>query len=337
MIRKYMTEVGLNVSLQNHTLALANRLAYIESFDSNQYHLYAILCGDKVYFDEKETKIICKHEYLGLDVSFFYFDEDNNRITCKMPYTLIVASNINNKLDYSKVNMHITYPNELLRIDITDKNFIAEHGEKYVDLKFMAQDLFYTYASLFLKEMKLKVLYVGQAYGNSGDRNAFNRLSSHSTYQKIMSELNERYPTKSLYIYLMEINHSIITSINPKQETLRNDIEDKNHFKQVICNLPIERQVINITEAAIINYFKPEYNKIFIDNFPNQNHKGYKQYFDLDYNALTVEMYPDYDDLPSIVLYTDSAMLNSEFDFIKYNLHNDSDRKNMYDIFSEKC
>ena len=48
-------------------------------------------------------------------------------------------------------------------------------------------------------------------------------------------------------------------------------------------------------------------------------------------------MYPDYDDLPSIVLYTDSAMLKSEFDFIKYNLHNDSDRKNMYDIFSEKC
>ena len=44
-----MTEVGLGVSLNHHTLVLANRLTEQEKIDPYQYHLYAIMCGDKVY------------------------------------------------------------------------------------------------------------------------------------------------------------------------------------------------------------------------------------------------------------------------------------------------
>jgi|GEM_PF-3100290 len=36
-----------------------------------------------------------------------------------------------------------------------------------------------------------------------------------------------------------------------------------------------EQQIINITEAALINYFKPPYNVNFVENFPNVRHKGY--------------------------------------------------------------
>ncbi len=32
----------------------------------------------------------------------------------------------------------------------------------------------------------------------------------------------------------------------------------------------------------MINYFKPEYNINFVENFPDENHRGYRQYFDLD-------------------------------------------------------
>ena len=43
-------------------------------------------------------------------------------------------------------------------------------------------------------------------------------------------------------------------------------------------NNPLKyNQIINITEAAMINYFKPPYNINFIDNFPDKNHKGYSQ------------------------------------------------------------
>ncbi len=90
----------------------------------------------------------------------------------------------------------------------------------------------------------------------------------------------------------------------------------------------------NITEAAIINYFKPFYNTNFIENFPYKKHAGYKQYFDLDYNKLTVEIDLDFKE-PSqtIQLYTKHNRINSSFDFINYNLFNDKNRKCMTDIF----
>lgn len=101
-----------------------------------------------------------------------------------------------------------------------------------------------------------------------------------------------------------------------RQETVKSDSEDSEHIKNVICNLPIENQVINIAEAAIINYFKPEYNKMYVENFPDVNHKGYKQYYDLDYNTLTVEIYPQLYVLPSsIILFTETASLRSAWDF----------------------
>ena len=101
-----------------------------------------------------------------------------------------------------------------------------------------------------------------------------------------------------------------------RQETVKSDSEDSEHIKNVICNLPIENQVINIAEAAIINYFKPEYNKMYVENFPDVNHKGYKQYYDLDYNALIVEIYPELYAFPSIILFTETAFLRSTWDFM---------------------
>ena len=87
--------------------------------------------------------------------------------------------------------------------------------------------------------------------------------------------------------------------------------------------------------AALINYFKPEYNVNFVENFPNENHKGYKQYFDLDYNALTVELDLEFDNAPSIQLYTATNRINGSFDFIQYRLFNDNERNDMYEIFKK--
>ena len=75
MKRKYMTEAGLGVSLNHHTLVLANRLTEQEKIDPYQYHIYSIMCGDKVYFDDKETGIVTENGLTGLKVVFFSFDE----------------------------------------------------------------------------------------------------------------------------------------------------------------------------------------------------------------------------------------------------------------------
>lgn len=332
-----MTEVGLGVSLNHFTLVFANRLSEQEKIDPYQYHLYSILCGDKVYFDDKETKIDRDtFGNYGLRVVFFSFDEQNNRKRYELPFLIDVLKSANNKVDYSKVRVEIVYPNELLKIHNDNKTYNADCGKDASTITVSAQDLFFANVDLFWKEIRLRVLYVGQSYGSDGKRTAFTRLSSHSTYQKILNDLQEKYPNKALFIYLMEINYSLMTSIDPLQDTLKNDAEDRTHFEKITCNLPIERQVINITEAAIINYFKPEYNKMYKENFPDEKHNGYRQYYDLDYNALTIEMYPDFDEMPPIVLFTDVSELRSHWSFIEYTLFNDNNRKNMYEIFLQK-
>lgn len=103
----------------------------------------------------------------------------------------------------------------------------------------------------------------------------------------------------------------------------------------VLQNLPEEQQIVNISEAALINYFKPEYNRNFVENFPNENHKGYKQYFDLDYNCFSFEMDLEFDHTAIIQLYSSTNRINSCYDYVKYNLYNDPNRKSMYNIFKD--
>ncbi len=48
------------------------------------------------------------------------------------------------------------------------------------------------------------------------------------------------------------------------------NIEEDMHFFNIFANSPQMNQIINISEAALINYFKPKYNNNFKENFPNK-------------------------------------------------------------------
>lgn len=86
----------------------------------------------------------------------------------------------------------------------------------------------------------------------------------------------------------------------------------------------------------MINYFKPIYNEKLVNNFPNRNLKSYRQYFDLDYNSLTVELDLELDYYPPLQFYTENARINSIWEAIRYELFNERDRASMYDIFRKK-
>ena len=106
------------------------------------------------------------------------------------------------------------------------------------------------------------------------------------------------------------------------------------HLANVMSSELKENQIINVAEAAIINYFKPKYNTNFIDNFPNINHKGYKQYYDLDYNSISVEIDMEFYN-KNIILYTAENRLGP-WQNIRYNIFNDLDRDDMYEMFTNK-
>lgn len=165
---------------------------------------------------------------------------------------------------------------------------------------------------------------------------ATDRLKSHSTLQRILTDYYSSHPDKQLHIFLMEFTPQIQASFDGLTGLYTATYEEDSHFKDVINNPLKYNQIINITEAAIINYFRPPYNIKFIDNFPDEDHKGYTQYYDLDYNSLIVEIDLEFDTKGYVQLFTDTNRINSSFDCIKYDLFNDPNRKNMFDIFEGK-
>lgn len=280
----------------------------------------------RFFFDIEKTKTTEK----GIQVGLFSANGEKKEYT--MPLWTILPG-----LNHTKVELDISFPPTKMNVRIKDEEFLKKHPEiAHSELDIMAQDLFQCVAENFLDRQEFEVLYIGQAYGKDGSRTAFERLETHSTLQKILTKYRSENPGKHIYILLLEFQKQLSMSFDgiSKQYTKTEEESDK-HMEEVCCNLPEDNQVINITEAALINYFKPEYNVNFVDNFPNENHKGYKQYFDLDYNSLTVELDMEFDHAPIIQLYTRTNRVNNSFGFIRYKLFNDNERSSMYEIFEK--
>lgn len=328
MERKYSFEAGLNVYASYKTIVPVENLRKLREMDAHPYHIYGILSYNQIFFRKEKLKQTKDGIKLGL-----FMIENGKEVDYDLPFISFMEG-----IDHRKIDIQFSYPAVKMTLSINDEVFLKKHPKIRKNVDIMAQDFFAGVAERLIPREKYEVLYIGQAYGKEGSRTAFERLETHATLQKILTEYRSNHPDKHIYILLLEMSTKLAMSFDGISKTFtKSEDESLEHLKDVCSNLPIENQVINITEAAMINYFKPEYNVNFVENFPNENHKGYKQYFDLDYNSLTVEIDLEFDNAPSIQLYTDTNKIESSFDFIRYELFNDDNRRNMYDIFEKKA
>ena len=327
MERKYIYEAGLDVFTSFANIVPVEHLEKVGKIDSHKYHIYSILAYHQFYF--KKEKTYCTPE--GVQITLFA-TIDGHEVEYELPLFSI------NKISMNAIKVELNMPYTSLTISVDNEEFLQEHPEYYHYKKTMyAQDLFMIFASKIVKKTEFKVLYIGQAFGKEGRRTAFDRLESHSTLQKILIDCQAKYADKHIYVMLMEFTPQLLSVFDGISETYtKTEEESDQHMHEVLSNLPELDQVINITEAALINYFKPEYNINFVENFPDENHKGYRQYFDLDYNALSVEINLEFDGLNCVQLYTETNNVKTAYDFIQYQLYNDNNRLNMYDIFKEE-
>jgi hypothetical protein len=140
----------------------------------------------------------------------------------------------------------------------------------------------------------LEVLYIGQAYGN-GSKSAFDRLKSHSTLQKILAEIQYNSPDDEANVLMFEYEpYRIFSQFNGRVKADERELHiDEKRFERIHKNLLTQYQQICLTEAALIRYFQPRYNKDFKNNFPSKKHKTLKACYDLDFSALAVEINTD--------------------------------------------
>lgn len=312
--RKYMAEFGLTVFTSYRNLFPISELENVE--DDVDYHLYSIMASNKLIIDK--SSIVQSEEGISFVINELK-DNTENRIFIK---NFLLHEDI----DHSKIKIELQYPYESITFKGSSKN--NEPFNITLDTHYLVY-----FCNLTLP-WNLEILYIGQSYGENGERKAQDRLKSHSTFQKILSDCHSKYQDKKLYLFLMEMTPLLMTTFDGRSKDYeKSDEEDKAHISKIFENPPQYKQIINISEAALINYFKPKYNVNFIENFPDKAHLGYKQYYDLDYNHLTVEIDMDFSIRGGVIFSSHNNSIDRRNRYIKYSLHNEKFRKNMYDIF----
>ena len=137
----------------------------------------------------------------------------------------------------------------------------------------------------------LEVVYTGMSYGD-GSRSAKDRLSSHSTLQQVLAELNGEDPDAEALLLMVEYKPPmVILSIDgrtkfPDSVPERNVGADFMRTEQSIT----EDLRIALIEAGLIRYFQPHYNDKYKNRFPSPTHKILEEVYAIDFGALIVEL-----------------------------------------------
>lgn len=182
--------------------------------------------------------------------------------------------------------------------------------------------------------LDLNVLYVGQSYGANGSRTALDRLKKHETLQKILSDVSTREPDKEVWLMLYSFKQNGLTLFDGRtkfsEKEYNDDLQRPIDFINTISEGGIkEQQFINFTEAALIRYFKPFYNKNFKNIFPSLTHSSYSECYDLDVNTVAVELGTK--ESVNIMLYSDEVK-RKPIHLAEFFMHNREERVSMFDF-----
>jgi hypothetical protein len=177
----------------------------------------------------------------------------------------------------------------------------------------------------------LKVLYVGQAFGDNGDRVASDRLQSHSTLQKIYSDTIHKNPNHEVWLILWNFEPYLLSAGGRGfvgRSTLGDDATQDHLYKLLTTRINGDQE-ITLTEAALIRYFQPKYNTEYKTNFPSGTHSSYNQCYSLDVNSVAFELQTRTDLFTR--LYSDT--IEPEFFHAKhFPLYSEQERADMFKI-----
>lgn len=140
-------------------------------------------------------------------------------------------------------------------------------------------------------EYSYEVLYIGQAFGQAGERSALDRLRKHETLQKILARAHGTDPRCELMIFTFEyVAPAVMTNIAPVALSEEDEAADTARWVRMMDKPPSIAEQISIAESALINYSQPEFNKTFKNLYPREDLETLKSCYDLDFNGLTVEI-----------------------------------------------
>ncbi|MED2847052.1 hypothetical protein [Bacillus toyonensis] len=306
MERKYLSEFGLHTYSSNVAICYPNDLKNL-SIDSKN-HIYMITLIPKLTFNPDSLEVFEDHISLKVNV------KTEEGITSRKIETSLFTSN-HKEYEYS-----FDKPLKTL--------FVKNKYGAGIGIRVLA---FYLDTSSHY--MDAEIVYIGQSFGKEGERDASDRLKSHSTLQEIQSDILFEEPDNDIALVLFEFTPIMLASFDGRTKQFEKSLEeDTAHFLNAIAQPPLvlTKSIVTITEAALIHYFKPKYNDKFKNNFPDPEH-AYKEFYELDYNSILVELGLD---AIKTNLFSKEKEYNP-FESIRYTLHPENIRKSMFDMFGK--
>ncbi len=275
MTKRLPTEFAINMYLDKMIILQQSELKYVNQFNYfDKYspcHIYFVCRRPRLTINPNKIKVtkkyielaFCIHSEKGIEEREFKF--------------------INN-LETEDVKLESKYPYNKFKL-------LTSKGEQLLDAK-VAPFLQTLIRADFLD---LEVLYIGQSYGVDGARTAPDRLTSHSTLQGIYAEAISNNPDSEIWLALTSFTQINITMMDGRTEFTEEELSEDDKRRPKVLEILNweginEQQKINFTEAALIKYFEPKYNKVYKDTFPNPAHKTYSECYELDINAVCIEL-----------------------------------------------
>lgn len=173
--------------------------------------------------------------------------------------------------------------------------------------------------------LNFNIQYIGQAFGQAGERHALDRLVKHEKLQEIA--VKGVGPHHQLNLLLIEVapKTRMTTVLAPNAK--KQDATGKR-MAAGLDKLFGTTERVSLYEAAMIRYFQPKLNKEFKDSFPSTNLKVLQDCYAKDFAAVVAEFSID----PIPYFLCSDAIARRPDHIAKHDLRSQTDRKAFFSI-----
>lgn len=261
MNTKYMSEFGLQTWAYHLSMSYPFDLDYL-SPDDRRYNIYVATLIPKLNIDEHSVQFF--EDYIRFDVIV-----GTGEHTSRETRDISIISDDMPEFDHRKFEFAYEKPRKAMVFTGWEKGPIE-------------LNLLHVYLTESKYYLDTEIVYIGQAFRENGERLPAEELMSDPTLQKVEEAILREYPEKDLALLLLEFKSQLLEEIDSEDEDLL-------ELQEITKNPPLElnNQIIDVTEAALINYFKPEYNEKFNNDFPSVED------YSLHYRSVNVQIHPD--------------------------------------------
>ncbi|WP_394549343.1 hypothetical protein [Priestia aryabhattai] len=261
MNTNYMPDYGLQTWAYHLSMSYPFDLDYL-SPDDRRYNIYVATLIPKLSIDEDSVQFF--ENYIRFDVIV-----GTGEHTSRETLDISIISDDMPEFDHRKFEFTYEKPRKAMVFKGLEKGPVE-------------LNLLHVYREESKYYLDTEIVYIGQAFRENGQRLPAEELMSDPMLQKVEADILRDYPEKDLALLLLEFKSQLLEEIDSEDE-------DLVQLQEITKNPPLElnNQILDVTEAALINYFKPEYNEKFnIDFLSIEDHE-------LQYRSATVQIHPD--------------------------------------------